>query len=117
MKVLFNTIKPLVFSFFLGLSIQAVSQTATVNDKPKSNFFARAKLLAANELSVTISHSKAGQKNAFEFAVQHCAKFGKLAVVQSSTSQLADNITTWVCVTPPKASPENNGNGSESPVK
>jgi hypothetical protein len=105
-KLFFNTITPAVFLFFLGLPIQAIGQT-TVTAKPKSNFISRAKLLAANELSVTISHSKAGQTNAFEFAVAHCGKFGKLAVVQSSSSQIADNITTWACVAPPQASTKN----------
>lgn len=86
-----------VFSLLLTLSISA---HAGQGEQPKSNFIARAKLLASNELSVTIAHSKAGQKNAFEFAATHCAKFGKLAVVQSSTPQLADNITTWACIAP-----------------
>lgn len=90
---------------FLVMTLIFVSSFAAIaeqSEQPKSNFIARAKLLASNELSVTISHSKAGQKNAFEFANQHCAKFNKLAVVQSTASQLADNITTWACVTPPQ---------------
>lgn len=86
-----------VFNLLLTLSFAA---HAGQSEQPRSNFIARAKLLASNELSVTIAHSKAGQKNAFEFAATHCAKFGKLAVVQSSAPQLADNITTWACIAP-----------------
>lgn len=85
-----------ILSVFLLCSVAYADET----DQPKSNFIARAKLLASNELSVTISHSQAGQKNAFEFAAQHCAKFGKLAVLQSSAPQLSDNISTWACLTP-----------------
>ena len=90
---------------FLVTTLVLFSSFAAIagqSEQPKSNFIARAKLLASNELSVTISHSKAGQKNAFEFATQHCAKFNKLAVVQSTASQMADNITTWACVAPPQ---------------
>ena len=91
--------RALVATLIFFSSFAAIAEQG---EQPRSNFIARAKLLASNELSVTISHSKAGQKNAFEFATQHCAKFNKLAVVQSTASQLADNITTWACVAPPQ---------------
>jgi hypothetical protein len=92
-----------VYFALLATTLAPLAAYAGQNEQPKSNFYARAKLLSRNELSITISHSEAGQKNAFAFAAQHCAKLGKLAVLSSSAPQLADNITTWACVAPPQS--------------
>ena len=45
---------------------------------------ARAKVLSKNALSITIKHSDRGQKAAYQFASDHCASFGKLAVQSAS---------------------------------
>jgi hypothetical protein len=88
----------------LALFILPVLTAASDPDKPKSNMFARAKLLSANELSVTIRHSSWGTKAAFQFAADHCAKYGKLAIVQNGIEpKVGDGITTWMCVAPPPA--------------
>lgn len=85
------------------------AQAEKGEDKPKSNMFARAKVLSRNELSITISHSDWGKKAAFEFAAQHCAKYNRLAVYQSGVAQWGpDTTSTWACITPaqPSASDE-----------
>lgn len=77
-------------------------------DKPKSNMFARAKVLSSNEISITISHSDWGKKAAFEFAAKHCAKFNRLAVYQGGSAQFGpDTTSTWACVPMPQPTGQN----------
>lgn len=74
--------------------------------KPRSNFFARAKVLSKNELSITIRHSDWGQKNAYQFAADHCGTFGKLTVQATSGMGYGpDTTTTWVCQSIPEPPP------------
>jgi len=87
-----------------GLALAMVGTAEGQGAKPKSNPFARAKVLSENALSITIRHSKWGEKNAYQFASDHCAQFGKLAVRTTSSMGIgADSTTTWVCQEPPKA--------------
>lgn len=93
---------------FLGVAIVLLAANPAIasdkEDKPKSNMFARAKVLSSNELSITISHSDWGKKAAFDFAAKHCAKFTKLAVYQGGTAQFGpDTTSTWACVPLPQS--------------
>ena len=81
-----------------AVALGAVSPVAAADAEPKSNIFARAKVLSKNELSITIRHSDWGQKAAYQFAADHCASFGKVAVQTSSGMGYGpDTTTTWLC--------------------
>lgn len=93
-----------------GVALAAVLLAAGVaqaeQPKIKSNMFARAKVLSKNALSITIRHSEWGQATAYQYAADHCAAFGKLAVQTiSNIGAGADTTTTWVCQEPPKPAP------------
>lgn len=95
------------FSHALGaLAVwSAAASPLWAQDAPKSNLIARAKVLSRNELSITIRFSHWGQSSAYQFAADHCAKFGKLAVPTTSSGGYdSDMTTTWVCQEPPKGS-------------
>lgn len=64
---------------------------------PRSNPIARAKIMSQNELSITIRHSKFGEKTAYRWAEAHCAKLGRLAVPVNSAGRIGDVTTTWRC--------------------
>lgn len=86
-----------------GIALAVVGTAEAQEAKPKSNPFARAKVLSKNALSITIRHSDWGEKNAYQFAADHCAQFGKLAIrTTSSIGVGADSTTTWICQEPPK---------------
>ena len=88
-----------VLSITLTMFGAAMAQEA----KPKSNPFARAKVLSKNSLSITIRHSEWGEKSAYQFASDHCAQFGKLAIRTTSSIGIGpDSTTTWLCQEPPK---------------
>ncbi len=92
----------------LSPSIAANAQPGTTisDPKPKSNLFARAKVISKNALSITIRHSDFGQKAAYQFATDHCGSFGKLAVQSTSgTGYGPDTTTTWICQEVPKSTP------------
>lgn len=97
------------------LALLLLQPAAAEGAKPKSNLLARVNVLSKNQLSITIRHSKWGQKNAYQFASDHCAGFGKVAVqTTSNTGYGPDTTTTWVCqevpssipTTTPSAAPE-----------
>lgn len=67
-------------------------------DAPRSNFLARAKIMAANERSISIEHSDWGRGTAFAWAAEHCVKGGLTAVhVSSSPGYGANTLSTWRC--------------------
>lgn len=83
--------------------VNLVGVAAKADDKPKSNPFARANVLSKNELSISIKHSDWGQKAAYQFAADHCAKYGKVAIQSTSGKGYGpDTTTTWICQEPPK---------------
>jgi hypothetical protein len=104
----------------LAWAVLATTPSAGREDKPKSNLFARAKVLSQNELSITISHSDWGKKAAFQFAADHCMKYHRIAVYQGGTAQFGpDTTSTWLCVVPPQEATgasgiPDNGSGAQS---
>ncbi len=96
---------PMKRSFVVcGLLLLMANAVHAEEAKPKSNLFARANVLSKNALSITIRHSQWGEKSAYQFASDHCATFGKLAVRTSSSIGIgSDSTTTWICQEPPKA--------------
>jgi hypothetical protein len=91
----------------LAAVIAIASPASAEEPQPKSNMFARAKVLSKNALSITIRHSEWGQHAAYQFASDHCASFGKLAVQTTSSIGIGpDTTTTWICQdVPPNAAP------------
>ena len=101
----------------LLVGTNSYAQQAASDPKPKSNPFARAKVLSKNALSITIKHSDRGQKAAYQFASDHCASFGKLAVQSASgTGRGQDTTTTWICQEIPKTTPERSTAEIKSPA-
>lgn len=85
----------------VGVLGAAAQEAPTVEPRPKSNFIARVKVLSQSELAVTLEHSDKGRKNAFKYAGEHCARYGRIAVYQNGAKGWGpDTVSTWVCATP-----------------
>jgi hypothetical protein len=86
-----------ILATLLLLTLAACASGPTP-DSPKANLLARAAVLAKNDRSITIRHSKWGQSVAYQWAADHCAKLNKLAVPAGETQDFGTNATTtWRC--------------------
>lgn len=89
---------------------------AAQEPKPKSNFIARVKVLSQSELAVTLEHSDKGRKNAFKYAGEHCARYGRIAVYQNGAKGWGpDTVSTWMCVKPEGSSPAEGAKAGSAP--
>lgn len=76
--------------------VMVVGCAADRNDSP--DLVRRAKVLSANDLSISIEHSEFGKPIAFRLADEHCAKFHKSAVYVGGVYQTGPDMTsTWRC--------------------
>lgn len=85
----------------LGVGVLgAAAQEAPIKE-PKSTYFTRVKVLSESELAITIEHNDRGRKNAFKYAGEHCARYGRIAVYQTGTTSVTYiTVSTWACAKP-----------------